>query len=136
MNQGLLIVRARVRGAVIPFTSDTADSAAVEQIDADGEPVPGKIAVSGYARAGGVYFLDLPRGRYALKSISFAARGARYEVELSSAAMRRDAVELRPGSAAFLGELTLDGRFPDFDVAVERAFDVVGHWLTPSCAGR
>jgi hypothetical protein len=131
MTQGLLVVRARVRGALIPFTSDTADSAEVEQVDEDGNEVPGKVAVSGYARAGGVYFLDLPRGRYALKSISFHARGSRYEVALSSAVLRRDAVELAPGSAAFLGEMTLDGRFPDFDVAVERAFDVVGHLLTP-----
>jgi hypothetical protein len=131
VSQGLLVVRARVRGAVIPFTSDAADSATVEQIDADGDAVPGKVAVSGYARDGGVYFLDLPSGRYALKSVSFAARGARYEVTLSSAVMRPAAVELAPGSAAFLGDLTLDGIFPDFDVAVERAFDVVGRWLTP-----
>ncbi len=133
MNQGLPIVW-KARGAVIPFTSDTADSAAVEQIDADGEPVPGKIAVPGM-RAGGVYFLDLPRGRYALKSISFAARGARYEVELVGRHAPGRGRAARPGSAAFLGELTLDGRFPDFDVAVERAFDVVGHWL-PLRAGR
>ena len=131
LNHGLLIVRARVRGALIPFTSDAADSAAVEQLDADGNPVPGKVAVSGYARSGNVYFLDLPRGRYALTSVSFHARGARYEVELSSAVMRRDAVDLIPGSAAFLGAVTLDGRFPDFDVAVERALDLPPRWLTP-----
>ena len=131
LSHGLLIVRARVRGAVIPFTSDTADSAAVEQLDADGSPVPGKVAVSGYARSGSVYFLDLPRGRYALTSISFHARGARYEVALSSAVLRRDAVDLAPGAAAFFGTLTLDGRFPDFDVAVGRAADAAGFWLLP-----
>jgi hypothetical protein len=131
MSQGVLIVRARVRGAIIPFLSDRADSAAVEQIDADGNPVPGKVAISGYSRDGDVYFLDMPRGRYSLTSISFAARGARYEVTLSSAVLRRDAVDLRPGSAAFLGDLTLDGNFPDFDVAFDRALTVVGHWLTP-----
>jgi hypothetical protein len=131
MKQGLLIVRARVRGAVLPFTSDTADSAAVEQIDADGNEVPGKVAMAGYSRGGGVYFLDLPRGRYSLRSISFHARGTRFEVTLSSATMRRDAVDLLPGSVAFLGDLTLDGRFPDFDVAVERALDTVAHAATP-----
>jgi hypothetical protein len=131
LSHGLLIARARVRGAVIPFTSDTADSASVEQVDADGLPVPGKVAVSGYSRAGGVYFLDLPRGRYALSSISFRARGVRYEVVLSSAVMRRDAVDLGPGTAAFLGDLTLEGRFPDFDVAVERAIDIVPRLITP-----
>jgi hypothetical protein len=131
LSQGMLVLRARVRGAMIPFTSDNADSAEVEQIDQDGNEVPGKVAAAGFARAGGVYFLDLPRGRYALKSISFHARGGRYSVTLSSAVMRRDAVDLAPGSVAFLGDLTMDGRFPDFDVAVERAFDLVGHyWLT------
>ena len=129
-DQGLLIARARVRGAVLGFTSDRADSATVEQVDANGDPVPGKVAVSGYSHAGGVYFFNLPHGRYALQTISFPARGARYEVELSSAVMRRDAVELMPGSAAFLGDLTVDGRFPDFDVAFERALDVVVHWVT------
>ena len=131
LNHGLLIARARVRGAVIPFTSDMADSAAVEQLDADGNPVPGKVAIAGYARGGNVYFLDLPPGRYALTSISFHARGARYEVALSSAVLRRDAVDLAPGSAAFFGMLTLDARFPDFDVAVGRAADAAAFWILP-----
>ncbi|HEX4047947.1 MAG TPA: hypothetical protein VH309_08945 [Elusimicrobiota bacterium] len=128
LSHGLLIARARVRGAVIPFFSDKADAAEIEQIDQYGNALPGKVARSGYSNAGGIYFLDLPRGRYALKSISFAARGARYEVVLSSAVLRPEAVELRPGEAAFLGELTVDGRFPDFDVAVDRALGVAQRW--------
>lgn len=131
LTDGLLIARARVRGAIVPFTSDEADSAAVEQVDSDGNAVPGKVAVSGWSRGGNIYFFNLPRGRYALNSISFPARGARYQVVLSSAVMRRDAVELRPGAVAFLGSLTLDGRFPDFDVAVERALDLGLHAVTP-----
>ena len=131
LTQGLLIARARVRGALIPFTSDTADSAVIEQLDTYGNPLPGKVAISGWSRAGGIYFFNLPRGRYALRSISFPARGARYEVILSSAVLRRDAVELPPGGVAFLGELTLDGSFPDFDVAVERALDLALHAATP-----
>ncbi|HXT01048.1 MAG TPA: hypothetical protein VN915_10260 [Elusimicrobiota bacterium] len=131
LSQGLLIARARVRGAIVPFTSDRADSAAVEQIDEHGNPVPGKVAVSGWSSGGGIYFFNLPRGRYALRSISFPARGARYEVALSSAVLRRDAVDLPAGGVAFLGDMTMDGRFPDFDVAVERALDLGIHALTP-----
>jgi hypothetical protein len=130
-NHGLLIARARVRGALLPFTNDTADSAVVEQLDDDGEPVPGKIAVSGYCAEGAIYFMDLPRGRYALKSVSFPARGARYEVTLSSALFRPAAAELGDGAAAFLGALTLDGRFPDFDVAVDRALSLGERWAVP-----
>lgn len=131
LTEGLLVARARVRGALIPFTSDTADSASVEQVDQYGNAVPGKVAVSGRSRDGVIYFFNLPRGRYALRSISFPARGARYEVVLSSAVMRRDAVELRPGGVAFLGDLTADGRFPDFDVAVERALDLAMRVASP-----
>jgi hypothetical protein len=131
VSHGLLMTQARIRGAVLPFTSDLPDRAVVEQIDPEGAPVPGKIAYSSLAREGRVYFLDLPPGRYALSSFSFTARGARYEVTLSSASMRKNVVELRPGKAAFLGALILEGRYPDFDVAVERALVVVAHWLTP-----
>ncbi len=131
LDHGLLIARARVRGALIPFTSDAADRAAVEQLGPDGEAVPGKVAVSGFAREGAVYFLDLPPGRYSLTAISFPARGARYEVALATAVLRRDAVELRPGEASFLGDLTLDGRLPDFDVLVERAAGLGARLLTP-----
>lgn len=131
VDHGLLIARARVAGALVWFTADYPDRATVELLDANGEPVPGKVAVSGFSGDGGIYFLDLPPGRYALTSLSFPARGARYEVVLSSAAMRRETVELRPGKAAFLGSLSLEGVFPDVDVAFERALDVVGRWITP-----
>lgn len=131
VSHGMLSVRARVRGAVIPFTGDEADSAVVEQLGPDGEPLPGKEAVAGVSGGGFVYFLDLPPGRYALASVSFRARGVRYRVEIPPASGRKEAVDLRPGAAAFLGELSLDGRLPDFDVAVERALAVVGHLLTP-----
>lgn len=131
VDHGMLVVQATVRGAVIPFTSDEPDQGSVDQLDADGYPIPGKAAVSGVAHEGSLYFLDLPPGRYSLARLSFKSRLARYEVELSSAAMRRQSVALKPGRAAFLGSLTLDGRFPDFDVAVERATEVIFHWVTP-----
>jgi len=131
VDHGMLLLRARVRGAILPFTSDVPDRASVEQIDADGYPIPGKIAVSRLARDGQVYFLDLPPGRYAIAGLSFQARLARYDVGISSAVMRKQTVELRPGTAAFLGALALDGRFPEFDTAAERAFETIGHWLLP-----
>ena len=131
LRHGMLVVRAVVRGAILPFTSDVADSAGVEQLGPDGNPIPGVVASAGVSGDGYAYFLDLPTGRYALTSISFRARGARYVVEIPPALGRKWAVDLRPGSAAFLGEYVLYGRFPEFDVAVERALPVLGHWLTP-----
>ncbi|OGR49704.1 MAG: hypothetical protein A2X40_12380 [Elusimicrobia bacterium GWC2_65_9] len=131
VSHGMLSVRARVRGAVIPFSGDEADSAVVEQLGPNGEPLPGKEAVAGLSGGGFVYFLDLPPGRYALISVSFRARGVRYRVNIPPASGRKEAVDLRPGAAAFLGTLSLDGRLPDFEVAVERALSVLGHLLTP-----
>jgi len=131
MSNGMLIVRSRVHGAVLGFTSDLADSATLEQLGPDGGPLPGTLAAAGVAGEGHAYFLDLPPGRYALTSISFRARGVRYRVEVPPAIGRRGAVDLRPGTASFMGNVSFDGRFPDFDVAVERALSVIGHWLTP-----
>lgn len=131
VGHGLLVVRARVRGALLGFTSDEAEFATVEQLDPDGTPVPGKEASSGAFGEGCVYFTDMPPGRYAVTSVSFRARGARYRVDIPPAAGRKEAADLRPGAAAFLGEFHLSGRFPDFDVAVERALPVLGHWLLP-----
>lgn len=131
MDHGMLVVSARVRGALFGFTSDMADSAALEQLGPDGEPIPGKEAVAGVSGEGLACFLDLPPGRYALTAVTFRARGVRYRVEVPSAFGRKEAVDLRPGAAAFMGDFAFDGRFPDFDVLVERALVVVGHWLTP-----
>jgi len=131
VRHGMLVVRARVRGAVLGFTSDMADSATLEQLGPQGEPIPGKEAVAGAFDDVQAYFLDLPPGRYALTSVSFRARGVRYRVEVPPARGRKEAVDLRPGSVAFMGDFIFDGRFPDFDVAVERALSVIGHWLTP-----
>ena len=131
LSHGLLVVRARVRGAILSFASNMADSATLEQLGPEGEPIPGKEAVAGGGGAGLACFLALPPGRYALTSVSFRARGVRYRVEVPPALGRKEAVDLRPGAAAFMRDFTFDARFPDFDVAVERALTVIGHWLTP-----
>ena len=117
LNHGMLYLRAMVRGAILGFTSDMADSATLEQLGPDGEPLPGEVAAAGFADHGGIYFLDLPPGRYALTSVSFRARGVRYRVEVPSALGRKEAVTLGPGATAFMGDLVFDGRFPDFDVS-------------------
>ncbi len=132
VDHGILIARAHVNGAVLWFLRDTAARARVLQLDDNGNAIPGKVAVSGLRTKGGsVVFLDLPPGRYALDAVSFPARGVTYEVAISCAQARRNDVVLEPGGAAFLGDLTLDGVFPEFDVAVDRALTVLGHWLTP-----
>ena len=131
-DHGLLVVRAKVRGALIPFFWDRADSAVVDQVDQDGARIPGKAAVAGVrGEDGAAAFLDLPPGRYALREITFKARGVRYAAAVPPAVAVKSAATLRPGGAAFLGELVLDGRYPEFDTAVERALAVLRHWLFP-----
>ena len=90
LSNGMLVARARVRGALLGFTSDLADSATLEQLGPHGEPVPGKEAVAGVLDEGQVYFLDLPPGRYALTSVSFRARGVRYRVQIPPAVWRKE----------------------------------------------
>ncbi len=129
VGNGLLIARVETRGAVIRAFVDFADSARAEQLDEKGEPVPGVEAASGLSDGKYVYFFDLPPGRYVLTSASFPSRLARYQVTApADAKMKRSAV-LKSGAVAFLGTFVFDAKFPEFDVAVERAARVVGHWL-------
>ncbi|MDE2491613.1 MAG: hypothetical protein KGM24_12270 [Elusimicrobia bacterium] len=132
VDHGVLIVRARVRGAVLPFTSDVPDRATAEQLDDNGEPIPGRTIVSNAkSPEGDAIFVDVAPGRYALTSISFPARGVRYEIAISPADGRSRAVVLPRGGEAFLGSLKMAAIFPEFDVAVNRALDVLGQLLTP-----
>lgn len=129
-EHGVLVARLVVRGALLRFTKDVADSGVVVKLKPDGTPQDGPGAASGYAKDGYFYFFDLPPGRYALMSGSFPARGTRYRVALPDFDLAKRAVELRPGRAAFLGEYQLDGRFPEFPEAVDRAAAVIGRLLT------
>jgi hypothetical protein len=129
-EHGFLVARVVVRGALLRFTSDVADAGVAVKLGADGRPQDGPGAASGYARGGYFYFLDLPPGRYVLLSASFPARGTRYKVTLPDGDLTKRSVELKAGAAAFLGEYELDGRFPEFPEAVDRAAALPPRWLT------
>jgi hypothetical protein len=129
-EHGFLAARVVVRGALFRWTSDVADAGVVVKLAPDGRPQDGPGAASGYSKDGYFYFLDLPPGRYVLVSASFPARGTRYRVTLPDFDLPKRAVELKAGKAAFLGEYQLDGRFPEFVEAVDRAASVVGRLLT------
>ncbi len=131
VDHGLLIAQVKIHGALLPFLTDEPNDGVIAQVDSNGDLIPGKTTPAATSNEGALYFLDLPPGRYLLQRVSFFARGARYEVELSSASMRRYTIDLGAGKVAFLGEIELDGRFPDFDIAVEHALSIGAHWLTP-----
>ncbi len=130
VDHGMLVARVNVRGAVFGFTRDVATFGVVAKLGADGRPQDGPGAASGFAKDGYFYFFDLPPGRYALLSAGFYARGTRYRVVLPEADLGKRAVDLKAGGTAFLGAYELDGRFPDFVEAVDRAAAVVGRLLT------
>ncbi|MDX6770400.1 MAG: hypothetical protein SF051_12770 [Elusimicrobiota bacterium] len=129
-DHGALVARVLVRGAVLRFMKDEATFGVVAKLGPDGRPQEGPGAASGYARDGYFYFFDLPPGRYALLSAGFRARGTRYRVELPEAEWSKRAAELKAGQVAFLGDYELDGRFPEFPEAVDRAAAVIGRLLT------
>lgn len=129
-EHGFLTARVVVRGAVLSFLSDTATAGAVVKLAPDGRPQDGPGAASGFYKDGYFYFLDLPPGRYALAAVSFPARGTRYRVTFPESDYAARAVELGAGQAAFLGAYELDGRFPEFAEAVDRAAAVIGRLLT------
>lgn len=129
-DHGILVARLVVRGALLRFLRDEASSGVAVKLGPDGRPQDGPGAASGFAKDGYFYFFDLPPGRYALVAGGFRARGTRYRVELPEAGLGKRAVTLEAGKAAFLGEYQLDGRFPEFAEAVDRAAAVVGRLLT------
>lgn len=131
LDLGLLVVRAQAHGAIFRSFIKGADSASLVALDAAGQPVPGLRAQSGYEMNGYVVFFSMPPGRYAMRTASFKARGARYQLLAPEATESKRAVVLRPGTAAFLGEHGFDSRWPEFDVGFVRGVRIVAHWLTP-----
>ena len=131
VDHGILIARAKVRGALIPFFYSVGDAGKIEAIDENGEPVPGLRGVSGLWTNGYFVFFDLPAGRYVLRGTSFASRGVRYQLVVPQTAPFKRSVVLRPGAAAFLGVYNYDAIWPEFWTALGRAGRIVGHWLTP-----
>lgn len=131
LEEGLLIGRVRTHGAYFLKKTKSADSAVLAGLDEKGVYRPGQLASSGFAANGYVVFLGLPAGRYALRSASFPARGARYQVMMAADGEAKRAVDLPPGGAAYLGSFELDSRFPGFLTALGRAARIVGHWAVP-----
>ena len=131
LDQGLLIARVEAHGALFRKSTKWADSARIIGFDAKGVPDPDERAQSGLAVNGYVVFFGLPAGRYVLRAASFPARGARYQLLAPEDTQAKRAVDLLPGKAAYLGDHGFDSRWPDFGVGVERAAEIVFHWLTP-----
>lgn len=131
LDEGMLVARVKVQGALITRFVKTADSATLVALDEKGAPLPGKRALSGLEANGFVVFFGLPEGRYVLRTASFRARGARYEAALPVDGELKRSVVLSRGGAAFLGEYLLDSHFPPFAVGLGRAARIVGHWATP-----
>lgn len=126
----MLSARVVVRGAIFRFLKDVGTAGVVVKLGPDGRPQEGPGAASGYSKDGYVYFFDLPAGRYVLLSTSFAARGTRYRAVIPEGDLSKRSVELKAGEAAFLGAYELDGEFPEFAEAVDRAGAVIGRLLT------
>lgn len=131
LEQGMLIARVETHGALFRRSYETADWASLVQLDELGAQVPGKRAATGLETKGYVIFFDLPPGRYVLRTATFPKRGARYRVVAPPDKEFARSVELRPGSAAFLGNLSFDSKMPEFGTMMLRAGRIVGHWLTP-----
>lgn len=131
LEQGMLIARVETHGPLFRRSFDTADWASLVQLDELGAQVPGKRAATGLETNGYVIFFDLPPGRYVLRTATFPKRGARYRVVAPPDKEFARSVELKAGSAAFLGDFSFDSRMPEFGTMLLRAGRIVGHWLTP-----
>ena len=131
LDSGLLIARVETHGALFRKSVKWADTANLVALDIMGAPVPGQRALSGLGVNGYVVFFNLPAGRYVLRTASFPARGARYQLILPQEGEAKRAVVLRPGTAAYLGDYGLESHWPEFLVGLERTAWIVSHWLTP-----
>jgi hypothetical protein len=130
-DHGLLVARVTHRGSLIRAWTRSADSGAARIFDAKGEKMPGPGASSSASGEGLVFFLDLPAGRYALRTASYKARLARYQLRVPEDDAAKRAVAVERGKAAFLGDHVFDGRWPSFGDSLAHAARVVLHWLTP-----
>lgn len=131
LDEGILVARVNVQGALFQSFLKHPDAATLLALDDKGAPLPGQRALSGFAANGHVVFFGLPEGRYVLRSASFPARGARYQVQLPEEGMFKRSAVLKRGSAASLGSITVDSHWPEGWTGVWRAVIIVSHWLTP-----
>lgn len=131
LEHGLLIARVGTSGALFLTFFKWADAGSIVGLDEKGAPLPGQRGLSGASFNGYVVFYNVPPGRYTLRSASFKARGARFQVQPPRGDEAKRSVELKPGGAAYLGTYRFDSRWPEFWTGVGRASRIVAHWLTP-----
>lgn len=131
LEQGMLLARVETHGPIFRKSAIPADWATLSQLDDLGARLPGKRAATGLAAGGYVVFFDMPPGRYVLRTATFPGKGVRYQVTAPPDKEFARSVVLKPGSAAYLGDLSFDSRMPEFGELMLRAGRIVGHWLTP-----
>jgi hypothetical protein len=131
MEHGLLIARVGTEGAVFTRMVKWADKGSISEVDSAGERIPGQRGVAGPSLNGYVVFYNVPPGRFVLRSASFRARGARYQVQPPRSEEHKRAVALKPGGVAFLGEYVFDSHWTDFVPSLWNAARIMAHWLTP-----
>lgn len=131
-EHGLVIVRAETHGALFFSSIKRADSGTIEALDDKGGPLDQIPSFRSALGADGfLYFLNLPAGRYALRSASFKARGVRYVVKTNEEEARKAAIVLAPGKAAYAGTHRFASEWPEFWTALGRALRILLHWATP-----
>lgn len=131
LEHGLLIARVPTHGALFLGMVKYADAGSITGLDEKGARLPGQRGLSGPSFNGYVVFYNVPPGRYTLRSASFKARGARFQVKPPQVEEAKRSVVLKPGGAAYLGTYRFDSRWPDFWSGVGRGARIVAHWLTP-----
>lgn len=127
----MLIARVPTHGALFMGMVKYADAGSIVALDEKGKEILGQRGLSGPSFGGHVVFYNVPPGRYALRSASFKARGARFLVQPPRTEEAKRSVDLKPGGAAYLGTYRFDSRWPAFWTGVGRAARIVSHWLTP-----
>ncbi|MCM2305542.1 MAG: hypothetical protein NDJ72_12610 [Elusimicrobia bacterium] len=131
LDHGILIARVGTEGVLFHRSVKWADKGSISEVDDAGERIPGQRGLSGPGPDGYVIFYNLPPGRFVLRSASFRARGARYQVQPPRPEEKKRAAVLPRGGAAYLGTYVFDSRWPEFGELMWNAARVAFHWLTP-----
>jgi len=131
LDHGLLLARVTTHGALLLGSVKYADKGSVSEIDDKGERVPGQRGISGPGFNGYIVFYNIPPGKFVLRSASFKARGARYQVQPPQSEEPKRFGVLKPGGVAYLGDYKFDSRWPEFGAMAWNAARIMFHWLTP-----